>query len=314
MSVGTVIVTGGAGFIGSATSELLCKNYDVVIIDNLYSGSLNNIKHLLKLDNVKFIKVDITNYNEFIDKLRLVNNNVISVVHLASIVNVDEVYANPRRALEVNVIGIVNVLEFMRKFDIERIVYASSVAIYGEPQYLPIDEDHPLRPRNLYGLTKLMGENILWRYYEDYGIRFIALRYFNVYGPRMRPGQYGSVIYKFIESLLRNKPPTIYGDGNQTRDFIYVYDVARANVKALNSDYIGALNIGTGHEVSINELYSIICKSIGKCIKPRRGPPRRGDIRRSRADIGRAKKVLKWKPTVDLLAGLKYTINYYREL
>ncbi len=314
MSVGTVIVTGGAGFIGSATSELLCKNYDVVIIDNLYSGSLNNIKHLLKLDNVKFIKVDITNYNEFIDKLRLVNNNVISVVHLASIVNVDEVYANPRRALEVNVIGIVNVLEFMRKFDIERIVYASSVAIYGEPQYLPIDEDHPLRPRNLYGLTKLMGENILWRYYEDYGIRFIALRYFNVYGPRMRPGQYGSVIYKFIESLLRNKPPTIYGDGNQTRDFIYVYDVARANVKALNSDYIGALNIGTGHEVSINELYSIICKLIGKCIKPRRGPPRRGDIRRSRADIGRAKKVLKWKPTVDLLAGLKYTINYYREL
>lgn len=314
MSVGTVIVTGGAGFIGSATSELLCKNYDVVIIDNLYSGSLNNIKHLLKLDNVKFIKVDITNYNEFIDKLRLVNNNVISVVHLASIVNVDEVYANPRRALEVNVIGTVNVLEFMRKFDIERIVYASSVAIYGEPQYLPIDEDHPLRPRNLYGLTKLMGENILWRYYEDYGIRFIALRYFNVYGPRMRPGQYGSVIYKFIESLLRNKPPTIYGDGNQTRDFIYVYDVARANVKALNSDYIGALNIGTGHEVSINELYSIICKLIGKCIKPRRGPPRRGDIRRSRADIGRAKKVLKWKPTVDLLAGLKYTINYYREL
>jgi len=314
MGSGTVIVTGGAGFIGCATCELLRKIYDVIIVDNLYSSSIDNITHLLRSNNVKFIMTDITDYGEFLHKLKPLIKDVSGIIHLASIVNIDEVNANPRRALEVNVLGTINVLEFMRKFDINKIVYASSVAVYGEPEYLPLDEDHPLRPRNLYGLTKLMSEQILWRYYEDYGIKFIALRYFNVYGPRMRPGQYGSVIYKFIVSLLKGETPIIYGDGNQARDFIYVYDVAEANMKALDSDYVGALNIGTGREVSINELYNILCSLLGKCVKPRRKPPRIGDVRRSRANIEKAMKVLKWKPKVDLLTGLRYTINFYERV
>jgi len=314
MGSGTVIVTGGAGFIGSATCELLREIYDVIIVDNLYSGSIDNIKHLLRLDNVKFVKMDVTDHDELLRKLKPLIKDVSGIIHLASIVNIDEVNANPRRALEVNVLGTINVLEFMRRFDINRIVYASSVAVYGEPEYLPIDENHPLKPRNLYGLTKLMCEQILWRYYEDYGIKFIALRYFNVYGPRMRPGQYGSVIYKFIVSLLKSEIPIIYGDGNQTRDFIYVYDVAEANMKALDSDYVGILNIGTGREVSINELYNILCRLLGKYVKPKRGPPRIGDVRRSRANIEKAKKILKWKPKVDLLTGLRYTINFYERV
>ncbi len=308
-----VIVTGGAGFIGSATSELLVsKGYFPVIVDNLYSGSIDNISKILKDKKGKLIKVDVSKINEMNEVLKELMGEVGGIIHLAAMINLEEVARDPQRALEVNVIGTLNVLELARKYDVERVVYASSVAVYGEPQRLPIDEGHPKKPANLYGLTKLYGEMLLWLYRDLYGLKPIALRYFNVYGPRMRPGPYAGVIYKFIISLLRKEPPVIYGDGNQTRDFVYVGDVAEANVKALESDYVGAVNVGTGNEVSINDLFRMISELIGSSVKPMRAPPRPGDVRRSRADISLAREKLGWTPRVDLLEGLRRTINYYK--
>ena len=233
------------------------------------------------------------------------------IVHLAAIVNVMEVYENPRRALDVNVRGTLNILELARRLDVDRLVYASSVAVYGEPKYLPIDEDHPTDPANLYGETKLMGERLLWHYARDYGLHPVALRFFNIYGPRMRPGPYAGVVYKFITALLEKKQPVIYGDGNQTRDFVYVGDAAEAVARALRASYSGPVNIGTGTETSIRRLYKTICSIIGYCPKPRYEPPRPGDVRRSRASIKLAMEKLGWNPVTSLEEELKKTIRYY---
>ncbi len=262
---------------------------------------------------VKFLKADISRFEDLVDSIKkyLGLGSIEGIVHLAALVGVDEVRERPSRAIEVNVLGTLNMLELARKLDIERFVYASSVAVYGEPKYLPVDEEHPTRPINLYGLTKLMGEELLWRYYEDYGIKTIALRYFNVYGPRMRSGPYSGVIYRFITALLSGNRPIIYGDGNQTRDFVYVYDVADANLRALQTHFVGPVNIGTGYEVTINELFMIIKNILGVNVEPIRTYPRPGDIRKSRASIDRAVAVLGWKPKVRLIDGLRRTIEYY---
>lgn len=315
-----VIVTGGAGFIGSATLEVLDRARHrlgiekLIAVDNLYSGSIENIEHLIDESRIEFVRLDVSKYNDLEELVRSLTEfrSEIGIVHLAALVNIVEVYEMPHRAIEVNVLGTLNVLELARKLDAQRVVYASSVAVYGEPQYLPIDENHPLSPANLYGLTKLMGEQLLWRYSEDYGLSVIALRYFNVYGPRMRRGPYAGVVYRFIEALMSGEAPTIFGDGEQTRDFVYVYDVAEANLKALESSYTGAVNIGSGIEISVNRLYRIVCSAIGKCPEPRRAPPRKGDVRRSRASIDRARQVLGWKPRVGIEEGIVHTIEWYR--
>ena len=315
-----VIVTGGAGFIGSVTLELLSEHRErlgidkVVIVDNLYSGSIRNISHLLESEKFTFFNIDISNYNILIEKLKPILEGYggpIGIIHLAAIINIVEVLKDPKRGFEVNVNGTLNVLELARTFDVERVVYASSVAVYGEPEHLPIDESHPLKPKNLYGLTKLFSEQLLWRYHEDYGVNVAALRYFNVYGPRMRSGPYAGVVHKFITALLRGEQPIIHGDGEQTRDFVYVYDVAEANVKALKSRVVGAINIGSGRETKINDLYRIICRIISKCPKPKYGPPRKGDVRRSQASIRRARETLNWEPKTPLEKGLKETIKWH---
>ncbi len=309
-----VIITGGAGFIGSTTSELLVsEGYFPIVLDNLYSGSLDNISKILKLKKGILIKVDISNFNDVKDRAKGVIKDSSGIIHLAAMINLEEVTKNPQRSLEVNVIGTLNMLELARKYDIERIVYASSVAVYGEPKRLPVNEDHPKRPTNLYGLTKLYGERLLWLYRDLYGLRPIALRYFNVYGPRMKPGPYAGVVYKFIISLLKSRSPIIYGDGNQTRDFIFVDDVASANLSALKSNYVGALNIGSGNETSINKLFYLINKLIESNVSPLRAPPRLGDVRRSRADISLAKEKLMWSPRTSLEKGLEITVNYYKQ-
>ncbi|HIP57568.1 MAG TPA: NAD-dependent epimerase/dehydratase family protein [Ignisphaera aggregans] len=316
-----VVITGGAGFIGSATLEVLLRERSrlgvemIVVVDNLYSGRLENIEHMLHVEGVKFVNIDVSRASDVEKLLQLVKEfrNEVGILHLAAMVSVDEVYRFPSRAVEVNVVGTINIAEMGRRVDAQRIVYASSVAVYGEPKYLPIDEEHELKPVNLYGLTKLMGEEILWRYFEDYGISVIALRYFNVYGPRMRFGPYASVVHKFIEALLRGSVPTIYGDGEQTRDFVYVYDVAEANLRALESRYVGPVNIGSGVEISINRLYSIVCRAVGTCPEPRRAPPRKHDVRRSRASIERAKSVLGWMPRIGIEEGIALTVEWYRK-
>lgn len=318
-----IIVTGGAGFIGSAVVEHLSKLVDrgevsrVLIIDNLYSGKLENISSFVDGSRTLFAKIDISNYRELCEALSPYLREFrgdFGVVHLAAIVNIVEVYENPVLALRVNVGGTLNMLELVRKFDARRFVFASSVAVYGEPRYLPIDEEHPTEPLNLYGETKLMGERLVNLYARDYGLSTVSLRFFNVYGPRMREGAYASVVHNFIEALLRKRSPVIYGDGRQTRDFVFVYDVAEATVKALlDSRYVGALNIGSGVEVSILDLLKTIERIVGYEIPPRFEPPRRGDVRRSCANISKAKEVLRWSPRHSLEEGLKITVEYYRK-
>ncbi len=176
-----LVVTGGAGFIGSATLEVLDRARHrlgvekLIAVDNLYSGSVENIKHLVEESRVEFVKLDVSRYSDLEELARslLKFRSEIAIIHLAALVNIVEVYEVHNRAIEVNVLGTLNILELARKLDAQRIVYASSVAVYGEPQYLPIDESHPLKPANLYGLTKLMGEQLLWRYNEDYGLSVI---------------------------------------------------------------------------------------------------------------------------------------------
>ena len=309
-----VIVTGGAGFIGSETVErLVAEDYYVVVVDDFYSGSLDNIAKVLGSGRVDVVKADVSDFKELRESLEgvLRSGDVVGIVHLAAMINVVEVAENPRRAFEVNVLGTVNLLELSRLFDVERFVFASSVAVYGEPRGLPLREDHPLEPANLYGLTKKLSEEILWMWAREYGVKPVALRYFNVYGPRMRPGPYAGVVYRFIVSLLRGFRPVIYGDGLQTRDFVYVSDVAEANLLALKSKYVGPLNICSGVETSIIELYSRICSMFGWCPAPEFSKPRPGDVRRSVGDNSLARRVLGWQPQTPLNLGLQRTIEYY---
>lgn len=305
----SILVTGGAGFIGSHTIDELLKlpEIQVILVDNFYSGSPSNVQ---RSHRVRVVDLDVR-------KLEGIGSmggaeGVDGIIHLAAIVSLDEALLDPKLTMETNVIGTLNVLELARKLDVSKFVYASSVAVYGEPQEVPIDESHPTKPANLYGLSKLMGEQLVMRYAEDYGMEAVSLRYFNVYGPRMRGGPYSGVIHKFVTALLKGGPIKIFGDGSQTRDFVYVGDVAKANVRALFSGAVGIFNIGTGVETSVNELLGIIIEIMG--IEPREvvhEPPRKGDVRRSRACFNAAQSVLGWRPEVSLREGLRRTIEWY---
>jgi UDP-glucose 4-epimerase len=308
----TIIVTGGAGFIGSHTVErLLAEGHNVIVIDNYYSGNSSNLPNS---DGRLFIlEKDVSNTShikELAASLR--DGEVEAIIHLAAIINIVEVNENPQRALDVNVKGTLNMLELARKTGARKMVLASSTAVHGEPVYLPVDEKHPLNPINLYGETKLFSERLMNRYMKDYGLKTLSLRYFNVYGPRMRPGPYAGVVLAFIQALLQGRTPVIYGTGEQTRDFVYVGDVANANIKALKTSYTGPVEIGSGRETRINDLYRIICSIIGRCPEPRHMPPRPGDVSRSVANINLAMNELGWRPMVSLKEGLRHTIDYYR--
>ncbi len=303
-----VLVTGGAGFIGSHTVEALLgepRIDEIIVVDNMYSGSPSNLPR----DNrIKLYVKDIRDLDDLITICR--KNNVEVIIHLAAIVGVNEVYHEPWKGLSINVMGTASVAEAARRTDVSKIIYASSAAVYGEPRYLPIDEDHPTIPVSLYGESKLMGEKILLDYMRDYGIKIASLRYFNVYGPRMRPGPYSGVIHVFIRKLLGREIPVIYGDGSQTRDFVYVEDVAEANKLFALHEYTGVYNVASGTEITINDLYKTICSMIGYCPEPIYGEKRPGDIYRSRASIEKITTTTGWKPKYTLEEGLRKTIEY----
>lgn len=304
-----VIVTGGAGFIGSWTAEALVgRGHEVVIMDDLSTGDPRNLSRIA--GRAELIRVDVRNPDAVDEVFRRVGPD--AVIHLAAVVSVDEVAENPVRGFEINVRGTLNLLEAARKHGVERFVYASSAAVYGDPVRLPITEEHPTRPKNVYGATKLAGEALVNAYVGNYGLSTAVLRYFNVYGPRMRAGPYSGVIRKFTEAILADKPITIFGDGEQTRDFIYVEDVARANLAALESGATGTYNIGTGEPIRIADLAHALMNVAGKEVPIKYAPPRPGDIRHSYADISKARKELGWSPETRLEEGLKRTIEFIR--
>ncbi|MBP2143465.1 UDP-glucose 4-epimerase [Methanococcus voltae] len=313
-----VMITGGAGFIGSHIVEEILKNCpecDVSILDNLSSGNINNLKDLEKLsDNntnnskVNFIKNSILDEN--LDKI-FSEKEYSTVFHTAAQISVGNSLKNPLNDANINIMGILNLLEAMRKNDITKIVFSSSCAIYGNPQYLPIDENHPLKALSPYGLSKITGENYIKLYSELYGIDYTILRYANVYGERQDPYGEAGVISIFINNILNRQISKIYGNGEQTRDFINVKDVAKANLMATNwKNQI--LNVGTGTKTTINELYTIISDILEFKDSPEYCSERDGDIIDSYVNIDKIKK-LGWKPTIDLKEGLKNTVESFKK-
>ena len=306
-----VVVTGGAGFIGSWTvEELVRAGHEVVVLDDLSTGDVGNLASVI--NEVELVRCDVTNISAVSDVFGEVRPD--AVIHLAAVVGVDEVAEDPVRGFGINAVGTLNVLEASRRHGVGRFVYASSAAVYGDPVTLPISEEHPLRPKNVYGASKLSGEALALGYGGNYGLSVAVLRYFNAYGPRMRPGPYAGVVRKFVEAVLAGEPITIFGDGEQTRDFVYVRDVARANLAALESGAEGVFNIGTGKPTKITDLAEEVMRAVGRSVPIRHAPPRPGDIRHSYADISRAREVLGWEPRTGLDEGLKELIEWMRGL
>jgi len=297
------IVTGGCGFIGSNLVEELSKSMDVTVIDNLSTGSPLNLNGI----DVKLVKGDILSLN----LLKQVFKGADYVFHLAAVVSVQESVESPVRANEVNVKGTINVLEAARIRDVEKIIYSSSCAVYGDSDALPLKETTLPEPKSPYAVSKLAAENYCKVYSEIYGLKSVSLRYFNVYGPKQDPfSDYAAVIPKFISRVLQGENPIIYGDGEQTRDFIYVKDVVRANMLVMEKGE-GVYNIASGKSVSINELARLICRIAGKNIDPIYEKEREGDIRHSVADISRTKEI-GFKPNYSLEEGLAETIEYWK--
>lgn len=296
-----ILVTGGCGFIGSNLAERLSKEgNNVKIADNLVSGKMENIKDI----KAQFFNIDVRDFSA----INCALGDIDLVFHEASNVFVQKSLEAPAYDAENNIVGTINLLEACRKNDVKRVVYASSCAIYGDPEKIPVRENHPLAPKSPYGISKRTAEEYCNVYYNIYGIETVCLRYFNVYGPRQDPSSsYSGVISIFIKNIISNKPIIVYGDGNQTRDFINVADVVDANIlSAVSKKSAGkAINIGTGKETSLNGLIATLKKITGKDVEAVYKDARQGDIRNSVSDISLAKKILGFSPKVSLEDGLK---------
>lgn len=296
------LVTGGAGFIGSHISDrLLADGHRVRILDNFSTGKHENIPDS---DGVEVIEGDVGDYDTVCASMEQVDR----VFHEAAIASVPETVGNPLASERVNYRGTLNILEAARHAAVQRVVFACSAAVYGDLPELPKQESMPVKPLSPYAVDKLASEQACQMYTHLYGLETVSLRYFNVFGPRQDPSSpYSGVISIFSDLLKQGKQPTIYGDGEQTRDFVYVSDVVEANIRAATAPSAAgrAINIATGGKLSINELLMTICNIEGMPFEPQYEPGRQGDIKHSRADIHAAREYLEWQPQVGFEAGLR---------
>ena len=302
-----ILVTGGAGFIGSHVCDaFLSQGHEVHALDDLSSGKRENLD-----PRVKLFVADIRSQDAH--KLVL-EQRYDAMAHLAAQMDVRRSVADPRFDADVNIGGFLNLLEACAKAGTKRVVFSSTGgAIYGEQDVFPAPESHPTRPVSPYGTSKAAGELYLGYYRAQYGLSFCALRYANVYGPRQNPHGEAGVVAIFSQRLISGQPCTIFGEGKQTRDFVYGKDVARANYLAFESDYVGAANIGTAIETDINALYQHLADAAGVKTPALHAPGKPGEQLRSCIDPSHAKKVLGWSPTVSLKDGIQQTVAYFRQ-
>ncbi|WP_044641299.1 NAD-dependent epimerase/dehydratase family protein [Risungbinella massiliensis] len=301
-----VLVTGGAGFIGShIVDQLLARGDEVIIVDNLITGKEEQVH-----SKGKFYRINITD-EALIDLVQ--EEKPEAIIHQAAQVHVPSSVENPFFDAETNVIGTINLLEAARRGGVRKIVYASSAAVYGEPQYLPINEMHPTEPLSPYGVSKLTAEQYIKMYAKEHGFSYSLLRYANIYGVRQDPRGEGGVISILVDKVLGQQAFTVFGDGKQTRDYVYVTDAAKANVLALDTEQNGTYNIGTGKRTSLLDLIQTFEQVTERKMEVEYGPERPGDIVHSYYEIGKVSEELKWTPTITLVEGLKATIKYYQK-
>ena len=297
------VVTGGAGFIGSNLAEELAKEQEneVVVVDNLSTGRRENLQNLKNLKKCLFVEGSVTD----LDLVRGVFKGCDFVFHQAAIPSVPRSVKDPLATNNVNTNGTLNVVVAARDCGVKKVVFASSSSVYGDTPELPKREEMTPNPLSPYAVTKLVGEYYCKVFEEVYGLKTVSLRYFNVYGPRQDPhSDYAAVVPKFVKSVSENKPPVIFGDGEQTRDFTFVKDVVRANLLAAKSGATGVFNIASGRRVSINELAEKIIKIQGKELEPVHSEPREGDVKHSLGDISRAQRGFGFEPRYSLEEGL----------
>jgi UDP-glucose 4-epimerase len=301
------LVTGGAGFIGSNIVRLLSgEGYDVVVLDNLFSGYRKNLE---PFPNARLVEADVRDEGAV---ARAVEGAEV-VFHLAASVGNVRSIEHPVEDSEVNLIGTIRLLEAARRAGVRKVVCSSSAAIFGELRRLPIDEDHPAEPDSPYGVSKLAEEKMCLAYSRLYELEAVCLRYFNVYGVNQRYDAYGNVIPIFAHRMLRGAPLTVYGDGGQTRDFVNVADVARANLLAARAGGVsGAFNIASGVSTTVNRLAEMMRAASGLDAAVEYAPARKGEVRDSRADISAAREALGFRPTVELDAGLREYMEWAR--
>ncbi len=300
-----VLVTGGAGFIGSHLVEALAAKNDVTVLDNLFTGKLSNLAAVK--NQVTFVKGEITDAN----LLKKVVAKQDCIFHLAAIASVPYSIQHPLEVHEINATATLKLLVAARDAHVKRVVFASSAAVYGDEPSLPKKESSPLKPQTPYALTKLTSEQYTLMFHQLYGMETVALRYFNVYGPRQDPtSPYSGVITKFATALKSGKQPTIYGDGMQTRDFVFVSDVVQANLKAMTTSAVGKVfNIATGVQVSIKEMLAHLNEVLKTKISAKHELRQPGDILHSVADISEAKKALHYHPEVPFHEGIEQTVE-----
>ena len=301
-----ILVTGGAGFIGSnLVDALIEKGHKVAVIDDLSTGKREYIN-----SKAEFYKTDIVS-EEIKDIFKKERYDL--VYHLAAQIDIQKSIENPIYDAEINILGTINILEACKEHGVSKIVYASSAAVYGEPKYLGIDEEHPIAPISYYGISKYTPEDYIRSYSSLWGLDYTILRYANVYGIRQDPKGEGGVISIFMDKMLRSDAPVIYGDGNATRDFIYVEDVVKANLLAMDKVNRKAINIGTGRAISVNELFDTMKNLMSYKGNVQYGPERKSDIKDSYFNIDKARNDMDWKADYSIEEGLIKTINYYLE-
>ncbi len=303
-----ILVTGGAGFIGShVVDAYLDQGDEVVVIDNLITGRKENLN-----PRAEFVEMDIR--EERVAEVFAAHQFDV-VNHHAAQMDVRKSVQEPRYDADVNILGSVNLLENCVRTGVKQFIFASTGgAIYGEQEYFPADEEHPQRPLSPYGITKLSLEKYLYYYYQVQRLNYFVLRYANVYGPRQNPHGEAGVVAIFTQALLEDGQPVIHGDGKQTRDYVYVKDVVRANVRALHSQKSDVVNIGTGEETDVNHIFRSLREFTGKTEIPEtHGEAKPGEQRRSVISYEKADQLWSWQPQYSLAEGLEDTVEFFRQ-